>query len=128
MNKTSKGLAIASMIMGILAILLFSTILFAIIFGSLAVIFAILSKGAVRKFSPFARTGFVTGGLSIVIAFAIIIGFYVNVANNAEFRQTFNESYERQYGITFDEYIELVGDALVNGDEESMDKLYEVIY
>jgi len=77
-HKSKMGLAIASMVLGILSIITFFAVILPIIFGILAIIFGILAlKGTGRGM---AIAGIVTGTIGSVLLIVIIV-FGLVVAN-----------------------------------------------
>ena len=85
----------------------FSLFWFAFLFGSLAIILAILSKGKEHKFCQTAKIGFITGISALIIQFSIIAFTVYSIVFVPEFRDqfqsTFYEIYEQMYGVPFDE-------------------------
>ena len=65
-DKRSASMAIASMVIGIAGMVMSCCIYPAIIFGSLALLLAILSRGAEMTFSNYAKAGIILGILAIV--------------------------------------------------------------
>ncbi|MEG0962658.1 MAG: DUF4190 domain-containing protein [Lachnospiraceae bacterium] len=76
-DKHSAGLATASLVMGILSLVLGCCIYPAFVFGSLAIIFALLSRGGEMKISPNAKVGMILGIVALILAsLLIILSFY----------------------------------------------------
>lgn len=65
-DKRSASMAIASMVIGIAGMVMSCCIYPAIIFGSLALLLAILSRGGKMTFSNYAKAGIILGILAIV--------------------------------------------------------------
>lgn len=61
----SAGMAIASLVMGIIGLVLGCCIYPAIIFGSLAIIFALLSRGGEMNMNGYAKAGLILGIIGI---------------------------------------------------------------
>jgi hypothetical protein len=88
----TSGMAIASMVLGILCIILFFTHVFALIMGLLAVIFGHVSRGTIRRSrgniggGGMALAGLVTGYIGIVIVSIILIAaaFFVKEMLNED--------------------------------------------
>lgn len=82
-TERRQGMAIASLILGILSIILSITIIFPFIGGILAIVFGILSLKSRKK--GFAITGIITGSiglfLSVVIIVLGILGFVWSSSN-----------------------------------------------
>ena len=65
-DKRSASMAIASMVIGIAGMVMSCCIYPAIIFGSLALLLAILSRGGEMTFINYAKAGIILGILAIV--------------------------------------------------------------
>lgn len=120
-NKTFE---IAAFVFGGIAILSVTTMFISIFAGSLAVIFAILSKGSNTKMPAKGKVGFLIGIFSIIASFVLIAGTIYLVFFNQEYRNVINKEYEAVYGITFDEYLDIMK-AVATGeaDEEMLNKI-----
>lgn len=70
----SASMSIASMILGILGLVMSCCIYPAIIFGSLAIIFALLSRGGEMNTNGYAKAGLILGIIAIV--FGILLFAY----------------------------------------------------
>lgn len=114
-EKDRKGFAIASMVLGLVSIVLFCVCFISIPCGILAIIFGILAFSSSKK--AMAITGFITGGIGIFISFIIFVflfsfGFIAGVANGLseiDYDSIYNEiydddSYESSYNETYDDY------------------------
>ncbi len=82
-EKRSAGMAVASLVMGIVGIALSCCIYPAFVFGSLAVIFALLSRGGERKTGGYGQAGLILGILALVCGLLFLI--YGILAIYAEF-------------------------------------------
>ena len=69
--------AVASVTCGALSIITINTLYLAIVFGSLAIIFGVLSRNGTRKLAQYAKIGMICGG--IAIAGAVAYGIYVYI-------------------------------------------------
>ncbi|MBQ0027781.1 MAG: hypothetical protein KBS96_04185 [Lachnospiraceae bacterium] len=98
----------AAQICGIIAIIsVFTmTIYPAMILGSLAIIFAILSKGSERKYSDRAKTGITAGIIALGMDIALVAATFMLIFSNGEFKKQLNDACEQMYGQTFDEMLE----------------------
>lgn len=101
--------AVIARFLGIISLLcIFMNILFfALIFGGLAIILAVLSKGSSAFMSNPAVAGMITGSISItMVIFMLAVSIY-SVLFIPEYRQQFNtwykETYEQLYGQPDDE-------------------------
>ena len=76
--STSKNtFAMASIILGGIAIVTFSSILPAVFAGSLSIIFAMLSRKGTGRLHPLAKMGAICSTISVVLGIAIFV-FYMN--------------------------------------------------
>ena len=69
--------AVASVTCGALSIITINTLYLAIVFGSLAIIFGVLSRNGTKKLAQYAKIGMICGG--IAIAGAVAYGIYVYI-------------------------------------------------
>lgn len=104
--------ASAALFMGILAILSSCTFVFAIFFGSLAILFATLAKRRRRALPGNASVGVTTAIIGICFSVLLFITTMIQLPANLKdpaFRQQFNDTYEALSGQTFDEALEQTG-------------------
>ena len=103
------GMASASLILGMGALVTMMTVFFPFILGGLAIIFALLSKGYGKKMIPQAKIGFGCGiaGLSMVVI--LTISSYAILFSNpemlAEIGQQYDAMYEEMYGNSAEEQL-----------------------
>lgn len=91
---------------GILAALSISTIFISIALGSLAVIFAVISKGYDKRMNRVSLNGLWLGLAAIIFSIVIVFSnIYLYIYDDA-YRGKFNELYEELYGTSFDEYLQ----------------------
>ena len=80
---------------------------FSFLFGSLAIILAVLSKGNEKRMCTSAGVGMITGILALIIQICMIIFTLYSIIYIPEFREqfinTFYHIYEQMYGIPFQE-------------------------
>jgi len=114
--KRANSMAVAAMSMGIVSLILaFTCTLYpTLVFGGVAIILALLSKGNEPKMHSNAKTGIImaTIGLvfNIVIVFASIMLIFSPMAV-PEYKEEFNHMYEQLYGESFDDTMkEITGD------------------
>ena len=72
-------MAVASLIMGILAFVLGCCVYPAYIFGALAIILALLSRGGERTCSGMARAGMILGILAIILITLLLVFSFLAV-------------------------------------------------
>lgn len=82
-GRRSENMALASLILGMTAVLTSPCIYAALICGSLGIIFALLSRGGQMKFDRRGTTGLILSGTGIAltviiyaIAFALMLSYY----------------------------------------------------
>lgn len=111
-QKTSANSAFSSvaLVFGIASILTIMTIYLPLLLGSLAIIFAVLSKGARLKFNT---TELITVALStfsiILVLTAMIAAFYIIITNPQYILDSIRmmaPMLEEMYGVTADEIIQ----------------------
>ena len=90
-GNASNGLAVAALICSVLSIVSVCCLYGAFVFGGLAIIFALLSRGARKKTYEAARTALLMGTAGVLISVVITIGSFITVS--------------RQYG-GFDKFLE----------------------
>ena len=102
----NSGLAVASMVLGILCLILFFTHVFALLLGLMAIVFGHVSRSSIRRSqgritgSGMALAGLITGYLGtalavVIVAFAAF--FFTQVLDkDSEFGKAFHEAVEKQ--------------------------------
>lgn len=111
LTKPANSLAIAAMSLGILALILAftCTIYPTLVFGGLAIILALLSKGTDPKMHVNAKTGVITAAVGISFNFVIVASALVLIFSphaNPEYRKEFDKMYEQIYGESFEETLQ----------------------
>ncbi|MBD5541487.1 MAG: hypothetical protein HDR00_09930 [Lachnospiraceae bacterium] len=76
------------------------------IFASLAILFAVLSKGKQLKMHSFAKMSVGIAIFSMVFSVSILAFSIWTVFTVPGERERFNQTYKQMYGITFDEALE----------------------
>lgn len=112
----SKNLfAIASVILGGIAIVTVSSIVPAISAGSLSIIFAILSRKGTAKLHPLAKIGTMCSSVSIILSmvfFILYMKYMPTLLQNEAYRSEMKYMLESVYGTEFntEEYLERFAD------------------
>ena len=112
--------------MGLVALFSITSVFLAIFFGSLAIIFGILSKGNNKKLAGKGKLGFIIGSAALACGLVIAFTVVYLIFFNSEYREYINESYKEIYGITFDEYMDAVKEVYYNDGNitpETLEKL-----
>lgn len=109
-SRTSKTLGFIGLFCSF-----FSLFWFSFLFGALAIILAILSKGSESHMCKSAKRGMISGLSALVIQGSILAVSFYNILYVPEyqeqFKTTFYQMYEQMYGIPFeDSYPEFLDD------------------
>lgn len=106
--EPGSSLANAAMILGIISIIasFTFTVYPAFILGSIAIVLALLSKGSRTGFFQKAKTGIICGAIGLITNTVIVIFSLIFVFTNPEAREMFDQIFEQQYGMTFEEMME----------------------
>lgn len=102
-GNASNGLAVAALICSILSIVSVCCLYGAFIFGGLAIIFALLSKGKRKKTTGAARTALCLGTAGLLISLVITIGSFITVSRQYggfdKFLERYTYTLEHDFGI-----------------------------
>lgn len=99
----------ASLITGIIALLTIMTGVLPLIFGSLSILFAILSHKKNTPLESRALFGSITGAIGLAFATVMIVisvTLIPTILRDPEYRAQFNATTQSMYGVTFDELLE----------------------
>lgn len=103
----ANSLAVASMVLGIAAIVLACTVYLSPVLGGVAVILAILSRGAGKKLHGFAKTGIITASVAVALDIALVTASFALIFSNPDMQRDFWRMYkemgEEMYGDNFDD-------------------------
>lgn len=111
----SNGFATASLVLGIIALgsVFTMTVLPPVIFGSLSLIFGLLSRSGQMRFHSNALAGVVISASALIINLAICIFSFYTVFSDpdatSEYWNMVNQTYEQITGMSFDEILEGYG-------------------
>lgn len=100
-----NSMATAASILGLATIVttVLCTVYIPFITGSLAVLFALLSKGSSSRMNPTATTGVTTAVVGLVMNVALIVSVVVLYLTNPMIHEQANKLFEQRYGMTIDE-------------------------
>ena len=104
-----NGFCIASLILGILALLSICTAVLPIPLGAGAILFAVLGHRKGKQLDMMSLSGILTGaaGMAMSIAFiAMTFMMLPSMLKDEAYREQLNTMSESMYGITFDEMLE----------------------
>ena len=103
---SANGFLVASVICTMLAFITECSLPICMVFVSLTILFAVLSKGKQLKMHSFAKMSIGISIFSIALSFTVtFLSFYKILTDPVE-RENFNQIYEEMYGITFDEALD----------------------
>lgn len=103
MPPKGSGMATAALVVGIVSLTGLLCLLPSIIFGGLAIVLAILSRGNAKKIMSQAKVGMVMGIISITLSFGMIGASVYTVFSNPDFMEQYEILYEQMYGSSFEE-------------------------
>ncbi len=124
-----RNLATASMVLGISALVtsVFLPIYLPCIFGSLAIVFALLSKGSAPRMQGAAKTGISCGASAFAITAALTAFSVYMVLTDPQFTdlmmdtaKTYDEIIEQMYGVPAEE---ILGESVEDRMREIMDSM-----
>lgn len=108
-QTTEKSFAIASLVLGVLALMGFCTILLSFVFGGLSILFAILSRRKAKQLPGLSLGGLLCSISGIALAFVMLIMVLASLPSllrNEAYMQQLNNTYESLYGQSFEEMLE----------------------
>ncbi len=120
-----NAFAKASMVIGGIALVsVFTFTIFpAIILGALALILALMSRGAELTFHRTAKNGILLSIMAFVVNIALVGGTLGMIFGDNSYHEELNATYEEMFGMTYDELLEGVMDGSIETDD-----LYEQLY
>lgn len=100
-----NSMASAASILGFATIVttILCTVYIPFITGSLAILFALLSKGSSSRMNPSATTGVTSAVVGMLMNVALIISVVALYLTNPTIREQSNKLFEQRYGMTIDE-------------------------
>lgn len=99
----------ASLIMGLLALITICTGILPLLFGSLGIIFAVLANRKGKRMETPAFIGVITSVVGLAMSSVIVVMSFAmlpTMLKSPEYREQLNTVSESMYGITFDEMME----------------------
>lgn len=111
-RNSTNSFAVASMVCGIISLVLCCTIVLSLPFAALSILFAVLSYRKGRNLPGMSIAGISTGIMSLV--FTVFMMVYVLVQlpamlDDPYFRNQLDQTYEEMYGMDFEEFWEYYG-------------------
>lgn len=100
-----SGMATAASVLGIATIVttIMCTVYIPFITGSLAFLFALLSKGNNRQMSHSAKTGLTSAIVGLIMNITLIVSVVTLYLTVPEIREQANDMFEERYGMTIEE-------------------------
>lgn len=95
--KNVSGFSIASMIFGMMSVLLCCTGVFSVSAGALSILFAILSKRKGKAMPPLSLTGTILSCIGIVMGLSMLVYSVFTFLTDPKFRKAFEDSYGEYY-------------------------------
>lgn len=103
-----NGMATAASVLGLATIVttILCTVYIPFITGSLAILFALLSKGNSDRMNPTATTGVTSAVVGLIMNVILIITVVTLYLTNPTIREQSNKLFEQRYGMTIEEWWE----------------------
>lgn len=130
LEQRSNTFTILSVVFGILTFFSLPTVVLPYFFGSLSIIFAVLSKGSSFKMTPLAKTAVAlsVSGMILITALAGAQAYRL-YTDDAYFAEV-NEQFEKINGMTMEEYMHILEELYRTGEipEELLEELERTGY
>lgn len=109
---SGERLASAAMIMGILTLATFisMTIYPPFVFGSIAIVLALLSRGRIPKMGTKARAGIICATIGLIANCALCGTSIYMLYTKPEIMEQVNDLFENQYGMSYEEMLRMILD------------------
>ncbi len=120
----NNGFAFAALILGVSALFSICTVYLPLILGSLAIIFALLSKGYGKKMATTAKVGFVSAitGLSVIVSLigVLLASLWLIFATCTDqqliqYAQQMDQTFEAQMGQSVEDTVGMSYEDMING-------------
>ena len=100
MRARAKALGIAAVTC---AVIFFTAPYIALVLGSFAILFGVLSLGGEEKASKDSKVSIISGLIAIIIAVSMFASVYFSLRNNVEYRHNVEEYMDTIYGTLYEE-------------------------
>ena len=107
-KKNTNNFEIAALVLSILSVTCCFCFYLSLPFGSLAIIFAILSKGGNTHMSGLAKAGFIVGIIGLFLSLLLIVYSIVYFFLNFQSMEEFLQYYSNLSGIEYEELYEMI--------------------
>lgn len=98
-----------SMVLAILGLLCCTCFYGAYIFGALAILFALLSRGGQMQLSANAKFGLIAGIIAIILTTVVTIGAFIIAWEQYGSLEGIIQEYCNLYGLDYNEFMEMYG-------------------
>lgn len=107
---SGERLASAAMVMGILTLATFisMTVYPPFVFGSIAIVLALLSRGRVTRMNGKARAGIICAAIGLIANCALCGTSAYMLYTKPEIMNQVNEIFETQYGMSYEEMLKMI--------------------
>ena len=105
-QKRTNAMAVASLVMAVMALLTILTGLDPVFFGSMSILFAVLSKGSGRRMNGSAFCSVMISVVSVAAGVILMIKVADMIQNNPGFRSEMDKSFEMMYGVDYDDFVD----------------------
>lgn len=114
-RANGDGLAMAAMVLGVLAIItaFTFTIYPSLVFGSIGIVLALLSKGRAPKLASRAKISVICATAGILFSGALFVSTLLAVSRNPALLQEAMDNFEEQYGVSYEELMQM----MINGED-----------
>lgn len=99
-------MAVASLVMAVMALLTILTGLGPVFFGSMSILFSVLSKGSGRRMNGSAFCSVMISVVSVAAGVLLMIKVADMIQNNPSFRSEMDKSFEMMYGVDYDDFVD----------------------
>ncbi len=107
-------LAGTALVLGLISIPLCFVLNLGVVFGGIAIVLALLSKGTVDKLLPQAKKAILYGVLGIVIGYGVFAYDVYKVFTDQQLRNQLNVMSEQMNGVSFDDMLKELGVTIDN--------------
>lgn len=111
-KPSGDSLAMAAMLLGILSVTTVFMLMFhfSMIFGSIGIVLAVLSKGRACQIVGKAKTGMFCAAIGIAISFSLCSSAFIALYTNPVLMEQVNEVFEEWYGISYEDMMDTILD------------------
>lgn len=107
-SKTAEQFALAAFVLGIASLILLNTVFLPFVLGSLSLIFASLSRDHESRMPKRSVYAVAISLFSMIFTAVLIVTMVYLIFYNEAFRNILNEAFMETYGITFENYMDMM--------------------